>query len=46
MDERGYERDLKLDLLTAQCRGRGQFFNLGEGSRELLDGFNQRRAIE
>ena len=46
MDEWSYERDLKFDLLSAQCRGRWQFFNLGEGSRELLDGFNQRRAIE
>ena len=44
MDEWGYERDLKLDLLATQ-RGRGgQGRDLVEGARELRYGFDQRRA--
>ena len=46
MDEWSYERDLKLDLLATQ-RGRGgQGRDLVEGARELLYGFNQRRALQ
>ena len=46
MDERGYERDLKLDLLATQ-RGRGgQGRDLVERARELLYGFDQRRALQ
>ena len=46
MDERGYERDLKLDLLAAQ-RGRGgQGRDLVERARELLYGLDQRRALQ
>ena len=46
MHERGYERDLKLDLLATQ-RGRGgQGRDLGKRARELLHGFNQRRALQ
>ena len=46
MDEWGYERDLKLDLLATQ-RGRGgQGRDLVEGARELLCGFDQRRALQ
>ena len=35
VDERGYERDLKLDLLAAQGRRAGQGRNLGKRTREL-----------
>ena len=46
MDEWGYERDLKLDLLATQ-RGRGgQGRDLVKGTRELLYGFDQRRALQ
>ena len=46
MDERGYERDLKLDLFAAQ-RGRGgQGRDLVESACELLYGLNQRRALQ
>src|SRR5262249_36608977 len=46
MDERGYERDLKLDLLATQ-RGRGgQGRDLIESTGGLRDCLNQRRAIE
>src|SRR6516225_8283634 len=44
MDEWGYERDLKLDLLTTQGWRARQGLNLTEGMRELLYGFNHRRA--
>ena len=45
MGKRGYKRDLKLDLLAAQ-RGRGgQGRNLAESTRDLLYGFDQRRAL-
>ena len=44
MHEWVYQRDLQLDLLTAQCRCRRQALNLGERSGELLDGFNKRGA--
>ena len=46
MDERGYERDLKLDLLATQRRRGGQGRDLVEGARELLYGFDQRRALQ
>ena len=46
MHEWGYERDLKLDLLATQ-RGRGgQGRDLVERARELLYGFDQRRALQ
>src|SRR4029077_11975275 len=46
MNERGYERDLKRDLLAPQrgCGGQGR--NLAEGASELLYGFDQCRASE
>src|SRR5208282_777819 len=44
MDEWGYERDLKLDLLAAQHRRGAQSRDLVEGSSELLNSFDQRRA--
>ena len=44
MDERGYERDLKLEFFPTY-RGRGgQGCNLIKGARKLLNGFNQGRA--
>ena len=46
MDEWGYQRDLKLDLLATQ-RGRGgQGRDLVKGTGELLDSFDQRRALQ
>ena len=45
MHERGYERDLKLDLLATQRRRGGQGRDLVQGTRELLNGFDQRRAL-
>ena len=46
MDEWGYERNLKLDLLAAQ-RGRGgQRRNLDKGTGELFCSFDQRRALK
>ena len=46
MDEGGYERDLKLDLLATQrgCGGQGR--DLIECAGELLCGFDQRRALQ
>ena len=46
MDEWGYERDLKLDLLATQRRRGGQSCDLVESPRELLHGFDQRRALQ
>ena len=46
MIERGYERDLKLDLLATQCRRGGQDRNLVERTSELLHCFNKRRALQ
>ena len=46
MHERVYQRDLQLDLLTAQRRRRRQALDLGERSGELLDGFNKGRAAD
>ena len=46
VDERGYERDLKLDLLATQRRRCRQSGDLAEGARELLCGFCQRRALQ
>ena len=46
MDERGYQRDLKLDLLAAQRRRGRQRRDLIKRARELLYGFNQRRALQ
>ena len=43
MDQWGYERDLKFDLIATQHRGSGQCCDLIEGTYELIDGFNQRR---
>ena len=40
------ERDLKLDLLATQRGSAGQGRDLVEGARELLDGFDQRRALQ
>jgi hypothetical protein len=44
MDEWGYERDLKLDLLAAQRRRARQRRHLVEAPGELGYGFGQRRA--
>ena len=44
--ERGYERDLKLDLLATQRRRGGQGRDLVKCARELLYGFDQRRALQ
>ena len=44
--ERGYERDLKLDLLATQRGSAGQSRDLIEGAGELLYSFNQRRALQ
>ena len=44
MEEWIYKRDLKLDLLATQRGRRGQVRDLAEGARELLYGFNERRA--
>jgi hypothetical protein len=46
MHEWGYERDLQLDLLATQRGSGGQSRNLAESARELLYGFNQRRALQ
>src|SRR6476620_10344826 len=46
MDERGYERDLKLDLFATQRWSCGQGLDLGKCARELLCGFDQRRALQ
>ena len=46
MEEWGYERDLKLDLFATQRGSAGQGRNLVEGARELLCGFDQRRALQ
>ena len=46
VDERGYERDLKLDLLATQRGRAGQDRDLVERARELRHGFNQRRALQ
>ena len=46
MEERGYQRDLKLDLLATQRRRAGQGRDLLERTRELCHGFDQRRALE
>ena len=40
------KRDLKLDLLAAQCRRGGQSRNLGKGTGELRPSLHQRRALE
>jgi hypothetical protein len=40
MDERGYERDLKLDLVATQRGRRGQSCDLVEGTPELFHGLN------
>ena len=44
MDEWGYKRDLKLDLLATKRRRAGQGRDLVKGARKLLRGFDQRRA--
>src|SRR5258706_13923980 len=46
MHKWGYECDLKLDLLATQRGSGGQRLSLAEGTRELLYGFNQRRALQ
>ena len=46
MHERGYQRDLKLDLFATQRGVRGQRRNLLERAGELLCGFDQRRALQ
>ena len=45
MNEWGYERDLKLDLLATQRWSTGQGRDLVESTGELFCGFNQRRAL-
>jgi hypothetical protein len=42
MGKRGYDRDLKLDLLATQSRSSGQRRNLFEGPCKLSYGLNQR----
>ena len=42
MEERSYERDLKLDLVAAQCRSAGQDRNFSKRPAKLLCGFDQR----
>src|SRR5258708_20975904 len=42
----GYERDLKVDPLVTERGSGGQGRDLVEGARELLCGFNQRRALQ
>src|SRR5262249_5463666 len=42
--ERGYQRDLKLDLLTPHRGRRGQGPRSGKRTSELLNGFDERRA--
>jgi hypothetical protein len=44
MDQRGYERDLKLDLFATKRARAGQSRNLRKRAGELLCGFDQRRA--
>ena len=44
--ERGYERDLKFDLLATQCRRGRQGRNLVESAGELLRSLNQRRTLQ
>ena len=46
VDERSYERDLKLDLLTTQRRRAGQGRDLHQRPRELGRGFDQRRECQ
>ena len=46
MEKWGYERDLKLDLFATQRACGGQGGNVAEGARELLCGFNHRRALQ
>jgi len=44
--ERGYERDLKLNLLATQRWRRGQGRDLDNRSRILLGGFDQGRTVQ
>src|SRR6516162_9815771 len=46
MEERGYERDLKLDLLATQRRSGGQGGNLVQSKGDLHHGLNKRRALQ
>jgi len=46
VNEWGYERDLKVDLLATQCGRSGQGRNQIEGASELCYGFNQRRTLQ
>ena len=46
MDERRYERDLKLDLFATKRWSGGQGRDLVERTCELLGGFDQRRALQ
>jgi hypothetical protein len=45
MEERRYERDLKLDLFATQGGRGGQGRDLVERTRKLLCGFSQRRSL-
>jgi hypothetical protein len=45
MDERCYERDLKLDLVVTQGGRSGQRRNLIEGTGELLCGLREGRPF-
>jgi hypothetical protein len=46
MDERGYERDLQLDLFATQRRSAGQGLNLRQSAGELRHSLHQRRATQ
>ena len=46
MDERGYERDLQLDLLATQRRRGGQCCDQVETLRKLSGRFNQSGALQ
>jgi hypothetical protein len=46
MEERAYERDLKLDLLATQRRCGGQGRNLVKCAGELNRRLDQRRALK
>jgi hypothetical protein len=41
-----YDCDLKFDLLATQHWGSWQHFDLVEGARKLLYGFDQRGAMQ
>ena len=44
--ERLYQRQLKLDLLAPECRGRGQLCDLFERERKLINRLNKGRTVQ